>query len=146
MTYTPKELFERYVWAGMTRDVEAQTALFTPDGVFEAPLLPVDSPAPRRMRGHDELRAGLAVYHRIARAGRRPDPERSGYVLHTTADPDVFIAEIDTVMTGDGADLAMSLVQIFRVREGRIASLRDFFDPGLIAAERAETDATAAGA
>jgi limonene-1,2-epoxide hydrolase len=53
--------------------------------------------------------------------------EKSRYVLHATADPDVFIAEIDTVVDGDGGATTMSLVQIFRVSDGKIALLRDYF-------------------
>jgi ketosteroid isomerase-like protein len=50
--------------------------------------------------------------------------------LHDTADPDVFIAEIDTVFEeANGQRTTMSLVKIFRVRDGEIASLRDYFTP-----------------
>jgi limonene-1,2-epoxide hydrolase len=56
------------------------------------------------------------------------DFERSRYVQHETADPDVFICEIDTVLIRpDGTRETLSLVQIFRVRDGRIAMLRDYF-------------------
>ena len=59
------------------------------------------------------------------------DAARSRYVLHDTADPGVFIAEIDTVLVSpQGERVTMSLVQIFRVRDGRIALLRDYFAPG----------------
>ena len=55
-------------------------------------------------------------------------PARSGYVLHDTADPEVFIAEIDVAFDhSDGEPTTMSLVQIFRLRDGRIARLRDYF-------------------
>ena len=123
-----KEIFEGYVRAGLTRAPGAQAALFTDDGVYEAPLLPADSPLPRRLEGHDQLREGFVAYHRAAGAGGlRPDPHRSGYVLHSTADPDVFIVEIDTVLT-DGTDsVTMSLLQIYRLRAGKIARLRDYF-------------------
>jgi limonene-1,2-epoxide hydrolase len=53
-------------------------------------------------------------------------------VLHTTSSPDVFIAEIDTVFDGDGEDVTVSLVQIFRIRDGKIARLRDYFAPELM--------------
>ena len=53
--------------------------------------------------------------------------EQSRYVLHATADPDVFVAEIDTVFDGADGATTMSLVQIFRVSEGKIALLRDYF-------------------
>ncbi|SNY67530.1 hypothetical protein SAMN05421748_131136 [Paractinoplanes atraurantiacus] len=52
------------------------------------------------------------------------DVGRSGYVLHETGDPGVFVAEIDTVFEGGGT---ISLVQIFRVRDGLITLLRDYF-------------------
>ncbi len=52
----------------------------------------------------------------------------SRYVLHDTTDPDVFIAEIDTVFEGpQGHGRTLPLVQIFRLREGQIAMLRDYF-------------------
>ncbi|WP_420116995.1 hypothetical protein, partial [Micromonospora sp.] len=45
-----------------------------------------------------------------------------------TRDPDVFIAEIDVAFDGtDGQRTTMSLVQIFRLRTGQIAMLRDYF-------------------
>jgi len=119
-----EELFLRYLHAGaMTHDADAVADLFTEDGVFEAPLLPAGHRLPGRLAGREELRRGFAAFHQDAAYQGTVDVERSGYVLHETHDPDVFIAEIDTVV--DGA--TMSLVQIFRVREGRIALLRDYF-------------------
>ena len=54
--------------------------------------------------------------------------ERTAYVLHDTLDPDVFIAEIDVVFDeADGQTMTMSLVYIFRLRDGQIAMLRDYF-------------------
>jgi hypothetical protein len=46
------------------------------------------------------------------------------------ADASVFIAEIDTVLVGPaGTTTTMSLVQIFRTRDGKIAMMRDYFAP-----------------
>jgi uncharacterized protein len=56
--------------------------------------------------------------------------EQSRFVLHDTTDADVFIAEIDTVLDHPaGKREPISLVQIFRIRDGRIALLRDYFTP-----------------
>jgi ketosteroid isomerase-like protein len=130
VSVTAKGIFERYIWAGaMTRDADALAELFTPDGVYEAPLVPPGRAFPRRLAGRDEIRAGMAAFYARPSVERPVNLEKSGYVLHTTADPDVFIAEIDTALDGDGGTTAMSLVQIFRVRDGRIALLRDYFDP-----------------
>jgi limonene-1,2-epoxide hydrolase len=57
------------------------------------------------------------------------NPQASRYVLHDTTDPDVFIVEIDAAFDGPGPGMisTMSLVQIFRLRDGKIAMLRDYF-------------------
>jgi ketosteroid isomerase-like protein len=116
-----QELFQRYVQAGaISRDPDAVADLFTPDGVFEAPLVPL------RLAGRDAIRAGIGG---LQQAPGEVDVARSRYVLHETADPDVFIAEIDPVVDGR----TVSLVQIFRVRDGRIARLRDYFSPSALA-------------
>ena len=129
MTLTHRELYERYVYAGaMTRDPGAVAELFTDDGVYEAPLVPVDHPLPRILVGREAIRAGVVAYHREPAFLGTVDAKRSGYVLHQTGDPDVFIAEVDAMLIGaDGQSATISLVQIFRVREGRIARLRDYF-------------------
>jgi limonene-1,2-epoxide hydrolase len=126
---SPQEIFERYIRAGaMTRDPDAVAELFTPDGVYEAPLVPDGRAFPRRLAGRAEIRAGLAAYYeRPADPGGTVNVAQSRYVLHATADPDVFIAEIDTVLDGADGATTMSLVQIFRVSEGKIALLRDYF-------------------
>ncbi|WP_405977088.1 nuclear transport factor 2 family protein [Streptomyces sp. NBC_00158] len=140
MSPTPQQIFEGYLYAGtVSRNADALAETFTEDGVFEAPLMPDGAAFPRRLAGRAEIRSAMAAYYaRPVQGGRTPNFEKSGYVLHTTSDPDVFIAEIDTVFDGDGdgdggeADRAVSLVQIFRVRDGKIARLRDYFAPGLM--------------
>ena len=50
VTLTHKEIFERYMYAGaISRNPEAVAAMFTEDGVYEAPLIP-DGPGPHRPR------------------------------------------------------------------------------------------------
>ncbi|MER5864913.1 nuclear transport factor 2 family protein [Kitasatospora sp. NPDC002040] len=135
MSRTPQEIFEQYVYAGtLSRDADALAGQFTEDGVFEAPLLADGAGFPRRLVGREAIRSAMAAYYaRPVTGGRAPNLAKTGYVLHTTADPDVFIAEIDTVFDGEGdADnVTVSLVQIFRIRDGRIARLRDYFSPAL---------------
>jgi ketosteroid isomerase-like protein len=131
VTLTHKELFERYVYAGaITRNPDAVAELFTEDGVYEAPLVPDDHRLPRRLAGRDAIRAGVGAYHREPAFQGSVDTERSRYALHETEHPDVFIVEIDTMLNGpDGRSAPVSLVYIFRVRDGRIAMLRDYIAP-----------------
>ncbi|GAA3254126.1 nuclear transport factor 2 family protein [Dactylosporangium siamense] len=120
------QLFEHYIHAGaMTRNADALADLFTDDGIYEAPLVPPGGAFPHRLEGRDAIRAGMAAWYALpVKDPGTVDFGRSRHVLHTTTDPDVFIAEIDAAFTD--AD-TMSLVQIFRVRDGRIAHLRDYF-------------------
>ena len=56
MSTNPQEIFERYICAGaMTRDPDALAELFTPDGVYEAPLVPEGHAFPRRLAGRAEI-------------------------------------------------------------------------------------------
>ncbi|GGM04861.1 nuclear transport factor 2 family protein [Dactylosporangium sucinum] len=128
MALTHKEVFERYMYAGaITRNPDAIAAMFTEDGVYDSPLAPDDHPL-RHLVGRDAIRAGTSVYHQQPTYQATMNLERSAYVLHDTADPDVFIAEIDVAFDeADGRRTTMSLLQIFRLRDGQIAKLRDYF-------------------
>jgi uncharacterized protein len=132
MTADPQEIYRRYLMASaFNRDPDALAGLFTDDGVIEAPLVPPGHPYPRRLEGPAQIREGMAAYYQRSAAGtaQKVDTGKSRFVLHTTADPGVFIAEIDTVRTGPAGTTTMPLVQIFRVRDGKIAMLRDYFAP-----------------
>ena len=138
MTLTHREIFERHVHASaISRDPDAYAAMFAEDGVLEAPLIPPGHPLPRRMVGRDAIRTGTTAYQRVPAYQGTVNFEQSSYVLHETTDPDVFIAEIDTVFDeANGQRTTISLVKIFRVRDGQIVSLRDYFTPPTVAPAR----------
>ncbi len=125
---THEEVFQRYMFAGaITRNPDAIAAMFTEDGVYEAPLAP-DSHPLRYLVGRDAIRSGTSVYHQQPTYQGTMNVERSAYVLHDTADPDVFIAEIDVAFDeADGRWMTMSLVWIFRLRDEQISMFRDYF-------------------
>jgi limonene-1,2-epoxide hydrolase len=126
-----REIFERYIYLGpLTRNADAVAEMFTADGIFEAPLVPPGHVVPQRLAGREEIRTGLTAYYERSSATRGTvNVEKSRYVLHTTSDPDIFIAEIDTVIDGPAGSTTRSLVQIFRLQDGKIAHLRDYFSP-----------------
>jgi len=135
VTATPEEIYQRYVLAGaITRNADALAELFTGDGVMEAPLVPPGHDYPRRLAGREQIRSEMAAYYqpRPADTDQTVDTAKTRYTLHTTADPGVFIAEIDAVLNGPAGSTVVSLVQIFRVRDGKIALLRDYFAPDLV--------------
>jgi ketosteroid isomerase-like protein len=125
---THQEIFQRYLHAGaITRNPDAIAALFTEDGVYDAPLVPPEHPL-HRLVGRAAIRAGTAAYHqRPADAGTMNRADSTS-VLHDTTDPDVFMAEIDVVFDeADGTRTTRSLLWVFRLRDGQIARLRDYF-------------------
>ena len=79
------------------------------------------------------MRSGpaMSAFHRELASQGTVNAGQSRLVLHDTADADVFIAELDAVLDHPGGRRvsAVSLVQIFRIRAGRIAVLRDYFTP-----------------
>ena len=131
---TSEELYQRYVWAGaMTRNADALADLFTADGILESPLVPPGHAYPRRLAGREQIRTAMAAYYqRSADATLTADPAASRYQVHTTADPGVFIVEVDAVVNEPAGSTTVSLVQIFRVRDGKIALLRDYFAPEIV--------------
>ncbi|MBB4942434.1 hypothetical protein FHR32_006820 [Streptosporangium album] len=87
MSSTAQEIFERYIWAGMTRNAGALAEMFTQDGVFEAPLVPAGHAFPRRpadrvgVHGADlgACENGGLGRGQLRRAGRvRPQVRRHG--------------------------------------------------------------------
>jgi limonene-1,2-epoxide hydrolase len=128
VTATPQEIYQRYLWASaITRDADALAELFSADGVYEAPLVPTGHAFPSRLAGREEIRTAMAAYYqRSAGADLKVDAANSRYVVHPTADPDVFIVEIDAAFHGMAS---MSLVQIFRIHDDEIVLLRDYFAP-----------------
>ena len=130
VTLTHKEIFEHYMYAGAIRDPDAQAALFTEDGVYETPLVPEGHRLPRRLAGRSAIRAGISAFHPEPESQGAVNAELSRLVVHDTADADVFIAELDAVLDHPGGRReTVSLVQIFRIRDGQIAVLRDYFTP-----------------
>ncbi len=53
-------------------------------------------------------------------------------MVHTTADSNVFVVEIDTAFEGPDEIRIVSLLKIFRMRDGEIVLLRDYFLPDLV--------------
>ncbi len=128
---THKEFYQRYLYAGpISRDAAAVAELFTEDCVFEAPLVPSGHALPRRLVGRTAIRDGIRAYHDGFEVPGAVNFALSTYEVHTV-DPDMFVAETDTVFDlPDGQQTTLSFVQIFRLRNGKIAKLRDYFRTG----------------
>lgn len=130
MAASAQQIFERYIWCVMTRNADAAAEMFTDDGVVEAPFVADDAIYPGKVQGREAIRQFITDFHRRT-AGAEPkvNIEQSRYVIHTTSDADVFIAEVDVVIDTDSGPVDRPSVYIFRLRDGQIAVLRDYFAP-----------------
>src|SRR4051794_14304650 len=120
---TPREVFESFVRTAMARDTESQAALYAEDGVLEWPFAPEG--VPRRFEGRDEIMRVLGTLRANA-PGLVIDEARSKVVVHETADPEVIVVELDLA----AGDRSLPYVHVYRVRDGKILSLRDYWTTG----------------
>ncbi|WP_328406011.1 nuclear transport factor 2 family protein [Nocardia sp. NBC_00403] len=112
-----------YINALQTGDIEQCRAAFTPDGTW---TLIGNLPTSRTWTGPDEIFDGF-----LAQMTRRFDPAVPMTLeVHTVlADGDRATAEWTTrATTVSGAEYVNTVVILFRVSDGKIATAREYFD------------------
>lgn len=124
-----RTVFERCLNFGLAGRHHDQADLYAADGVMEFPFAP--GGAPRRIEGQEAIRRLLvALGERARAAGARIDQERSSLVVYETQDPEVVIVEIEAHgEAADGTAFVRPYIQVYRVRDGRIVSMRDYLAP-----------------
>jgi uncharacterized protein len=141
MVGTSREIVDRLLLAAREPDIETVVGLMAPDGYIEWPYRPPGVPA--QLRGHTEIRRHLTE---VANGFIRLSEYRNE-VVHETTDPEVIIVEYDAhgTVVPTGAPFEQSVIAVFRVRDGRVLSYRDYINPlPLIEALAGVTDATTA--
>jgi uncharacterized protein len=122
---SPREVVETMLRAGHDMDVDTVVGLMAPDGYIEWPFRPAGVPG--RLQGRAEIRDFLTA---TAGALIRFDEYRD-MVVHETTDPEVIIVEYGAYGTvvATGAPFEQTVIAVFRVRDGRILSYRDYINP-----------------
>ncbi|MCX4746325.1 nuclear transport factor 2 family protein [Kitasatospora sp. NBC_01287] len=120
---TPRQVLEklfRTIVHG-TRDEVAD--LYAPDVVIEMPFAPAG--VPQVSHGREELRARMKE-----RAGLWSFTGVDGVRLHETGDPEVLVTEyqVHGTVTATGREFTFTYIMVVRVRDGLIASSRDYFN------------------
>ena len=126
---SPREVLEKYHSFVRGYDIEGVVATFAEDGQLEFPFTPAGSPSV--LSGREEIRTFLApLYRQALESGRRIlgyDP----FSLHETTDPETIVYEFTAQgeSAGGKSRFRRSFVQVVQIRGGKIARLRDYFDP-----------------
>ena len=132
---SPRQVVDRALQSVLDYDLNGYLDLFAPNGTLEFPFAPPGVPA--RMKGRAQIGSALLpLWERAWNSGWRS----TGYspiVVHETMNPEVVVAEFDLYgeIRPTGETFQMAFVHIYRVRDGRIVSLRDYWNPQIISAQ-----------
>lgn len=117
---SPRTVFERLIRGITAGDWDRLPDLYAEDAVVD---LPFALPRPVHLVGRAQIRAHFAAASQV----RLRFVVRK-MVVHETADPQTIIAEYDyeATATDSGRSFVVPNIQVLRMRDGLIASSRDF--------------------
>jgi ketosteroid isomerase-like protein len=128
MQKTPKEIWEIQHKLVLNFDVDQHAELFAEDGVWEFPMAKQGSKV--KLEGREAIREWVMENARSAQEAGHRVLKYDELVIHETADPEVIVVEFDLhgEVTHTGEKYRRSYVQVLRVRDNKIVSLRDYFN------------------
>jgi uncharacterized protein len=126
---TPREVFEGVRRSLIERDADGFADLFAPDAFLEFPFSCAAVGLPPCLEGREQIRRHLHAVMASAREAGRRILGYEAVVLHETTDPEVIIVEFDLLgeVPRTGQSYQLPYVQVFRIRDGQILSMRDYF-------------------
>jgi ketosteroid isomerase-like protein len=122
---SPREIFELAQSMFLSKDLSGFSDLFATDGVLELPFHIKKSM--RLVQGRENIRSYLAA---MPATLLKPMEYRS-MTIHETNDLEVIIAEYDIYgeVTANGKPFQRRYIQMFKVHNGEIVTLRDYWNP-----------------
>ncbi|WP_326687311.1 nuclear transport factor 2 family protein [Streptomyces sp. NBC_01795] len=121
---TPEELYRHSLRLLLEKDIPAWLELFDESAVFEFPFAPEGWPA--RLEGKVEIAAYMRHYPDHIDLHDFPSLE-----IHRTTEPGTIVVEmrgVGRLVKTDGP-FDMTYIAVVTVRDGRIASYRDYWNP-----------------
>jgi uncharacterized protein len=121
---SPAELFRHSLRLLLDKDISAWVDLWAEDGLMEFPFAPEGWP--RRLEGREAVAAYMHHYPDHIDLHDFPDLR-----MHRTTDPETIVVEMRGVgrLVETGAPFDMTYIQVLTVRDGRISSCRDYWNP-----------------
>jgi ketosteroid isomerase-like protein len=122
---TPQNVIARRRNLILEHDMDGFAELFAADGVIELPFAPPGMPT--RIEGREAIRSFSTGTGTSLMQIEDMWPTQ----VYETTDPEVLIVELETkaVVTTTGAPFQATSVQVFRIRDGEILLLRDYWNP-----------------
>jgi hypothetical protein len=126
---TPADVLARRRHLILNGDADGFADLFAPDAVIESAFAG-PSGTPMRLEGREAIRQ----YSRQVMASPLRLEDFEVVELYQTQDPELVIAEVRTkgTVTTTGRSFTTTSIQILRIREGHIATSRDFADQRIL--------------
>ncbi len=123
----PRKIVERLLSMFLSKDLNGSQDLIAMDAVYELPFSPLKSN--KLIKGRENILAYLAGV-----AKKQAPLKLAGYksmTIYDTNDPEVIIAEFDICgeVIATGLPYQLSYVDIFKVHNGQIVNLRDYWNP-----------------
>jgi ketosteroid isomerase-like protein len=125
---SPREVFARLLERIRDNyDMDGQADLYAGNGALYMPFAPPGMPS--SVHGTEAIRTLLVTAGQRARQSGRRIVRYDRLVIHDTVDPEVIIAEFDLLgeVTTTGAVYRIPFIEVLRVRDGEIVSMRDYF-------------------
>ncbi|MEU4876757.1 nuclear transport factor 2 family protein [Streptomyces sp. NPDC021608] len=121
---SPADLYRHSLRLLLDKDVTAWVALWAEDAVMEFPFAPEGRP--RRLEGREAIAAYMRPYPDHIDLHDFPD-----LLIHETTDPQTIVAEMRGVgrVVRTGGTFDMTYIAVVSVRNGRITSYRDYWNP-----------------
>jgi len=123
---SPRDVFERALRAIQDVQMDVYADLFAADATLQLPFAPPG--VPRRIEGQETIRAFLRAGAERLRAAP-PQFQFRSIVVHETDDPEAIVTEFEVHGLAAGEPYQFSNLQVITVRNGEIASLRDYWNP-----------------
>ena len=124
---SPRDVVRETHRAVLAGDADGFARRFAEDAVLEFPFS-VDAAVPPRVEGRDSIRKmAAALGKHFERAGTRLR-RFENLIVHETTDPEVLVVEFEALgePRADASAYRLPDVQVWRVRDGEVLSMRDY--------------------
>ncbi|MFE2216614.1 nuclear transport factor 2 family protein [Streptomyces canus] len=121
---SPVDLYRHSLRLLLDKNIPAWVDLWAEDGLMEFPFAPADRP--QRLEGKEAVAAYMRHYPDHIDLHDFPDLR-----IHRTTDPQTIVVEMRGVgrLVKTGAPFDMTYIAVVTVRDGRITSYRDYWNP-----------------